>query len=82
MRSLFLATASCRSSRIAQPYARHFAESLFMNNQEMPISKFKREIDFNSVYALQTDPILSLEDWTRIDPTTALFVNLLDGKPR
>jgi len=53
-----------------------------MNNQEMPISKFKREIDFNSVYALQTDPILSLEDWTRIDPTTALFVNLLDGKPR
>jgi len=62
-------------------YAKHFAELLLMDNQEILIRKFEREIDFNSVYALQTDPILSLEDWTRIDPTTALFVNLLDGKP-
>lgn len=62
-------------------YARHFAESLLMNNQEMLIGKFKKEIDFNRVYALQADPILSLEDWTKIDTTTAMFVNLLDGKP-
>ncbi len=62
-------------------YAKHFAESLFMNNQEMLIRRFKKEIDYNAVYGLQRDPILALEDWTKIDPTTALFVKLSDGKP-
>ena len=62
-------------------YAKHFAESLFMNNQEMLIRRFKKEIDYNAAYGLQGDPVLSLEDWTKIDPTTALFVKLSDGKP-
>ena len=62
-------------------YARHFAGSLFMNNQEMLIRRFKKEIDYNAVYGLQRDPILSLENWTQIDSTTALFVKLSDGKP-
>lgn len=62
-------------------YARHFAESLLMDNSEMLIPRFKKEIDYNAVYGLQQDPILSLEDWTKIDPTTAMFVNLMDGKP-
>jgi len=64
-----------------ETYAGYFAESLLMDNSEMLIPKFRKEIDHNAVYGLQTDPILSLEDWTKIDPTTAMFVNLMDGKP-
>ncbi len=62
-------------------YARCFAESLFMNQQDVLIRQFKKEIDFNTAYALQRDPILSLDDWTKIDSTTALFVKLEDGRP-
>jgi len=62
-------------------YARHFAESLLMDNSEMLIPKFKKEVDYNTVYSLPSDPILSLEDWTKIDPTTAMFVKLSDSKP-
>ena len=62
-------------------YARHLTESLFMNNQQMLIRKFKKEIDYNTAYSLVRDPILSLAEWTRIDSTTALFVKLADGNP-
>jgi hypothetical protein len=62
-------------------YAKHLAESLLMDQQEMLMRRFNKEVDYNAAYALQNDPVLSLEHWTRIDPTTALFVNLLDGKP-
>jgi hypothetical protein len=64
-----------------EAYGTLFAQSLLMDTSEMLIPKFKREIDYNAVYGLQKDLILSPEEWTKIDPTTALFVNLLDGKP-
>jgi len=64
-----------------EAYAKYLAESLLMDNSEMLIPRFKKEIDYNAVYGLPTDAILSLEDWTKIDPTTAMFVNLSDGKP-
>jgi hypothetical protein len=62
-------------------YGKCFAESLLMNQAEGLIRKFKKEIDFSAVYVLQRDPVLSLEDWTKIDSTTALFVKLEDGNP-
>ena len=64
-----------------ETYARCFGESLLMDDSEMLIPRFRKEIDYNAVYGLQTDPILSLEGSTKIDPTTAMFVNLSDGKP-
>jgi len=64
-----------------EAYAKYFGELLLMDSSEMLILKFKKEIEYNAVYGLQTDPILSLEDWTKIDPRTAMFVNLSDGKP-
>lgn len=47
----------------------------------MLIPKFKKEIDFNLAYGLQKDPVLTIDEWTKIDPTTALFVKLTDDKP-
>src|SRR5437588_241936 len=52
-----------------------------MDDSEMLIPRFRKEIDYNAAYVLHTDHVLSLEDWTKIDSTTAMFVNLSDGKP-
>lgn len=64
-----------------EAYARFFAESLLMDNQEMLIPRFKREVDYNAVYGLEKDPILSFEDWTKMDSITACFVKVVDNKP-
>ncbi len=45
------------------------------------IRRFKKEHDFNALYGLAEDSILPLEEWTKIDPTTAFFVKMSDGKP-
>ena len=62
-------------------YGRHLANELFMSHSQALIERFKKEIDFNALHGLNRDPILSLEEWTRIDATTALFTKLEDGKP-
>lgn len=64
-----------------ETYAKYFSESLLMDGADMLVPKFKKEINYNATYGLQKDPVLSLDDWTKIDPTTAMFVNLLDSKP-
>jgi hypothetical protein len=62
-------------------YGRYLAHNLFMSHTEGVIRRFKKEHDFNALYGLTEDPVLPLEEWTKIDPTTALFVELSDGKP-
>jgi len=62
-------------------YGRYLAHNLFMSHTEGLIRRFKKEHDFNALYGLTEDPVLQLEEWTKIDPTTALFVKLSDGKP-
>jgi hypothetical protein len=62
-------------------YGRYLAHNLFMSHAEGLIRRFKKEHDFNALYSLAEDPILPLEEWTKIDPATALFVKMSDGKP-
>ncbi len=62
-------------------YGRYLAQNLFMSHSDGLISRFKKETDFNALYGLAEDPILPLEEWTKIDSTTAMFVKLSDGKP-
>jgi hypothetical protein len=62
-------------------YGKYLADSLFMDHRQGLINQFKKEIDFNALYGLKPDPVLPLEEWTRIDSRTALFVNMWDGKP-
>jgi hypothetical protein len=62
-------------------YGRYLAHNLFMSHTEGLIRRFKKEHDFNALYGLMEDPVLPLEEWTKIDPTTALFVKMADGKP-
>jgi hypothetical protein len=62
-------------------YGKYLADSLFMSHGQRLIHQFKKEIDFNALYDLKPDPVLPLEEWTRIDSRTALFVNMWDGKP-
>ncbi len=62
-------------------YGKYLAQNLFMSHADGLMSRFKKEIDFNALYGLAEDPVLPLEEWTKIDPTTALFVKLSDGKP-
>jgi hypothetical protein len=62
-------------------YGRYLAEELFMSHSRTLIQRFKNEVDFNALYALEKDPILSLEEWTRMDAITSCFVKLEDGKP-
>jgi hypothetical protein len=54
---------------------------LFNSQAEGLISRFRKEIDFNALYGLAKDPILPFEECTRIDPITAMFAKLSDGKP-
>lgn len=67
--------------RFPTEYGRYLAQNLFMSHADGLVSRFKKETDFNALYGLAGDPILPLEEWTKIDPTTALFVKLSDGKP-
>jgi hypothetical protein len=62
-------------------YGNYLANTLFMSHQNELIQCFKKEIDFDALYGLAQDPVLTLEEWTRIDPITALFVNIYSGKP-
>src|SRR6266478_1385462 len=62
-------------------YGTYLANNLFMSHTKGLIRRFKKEHDFNALYGLAEEPILPLEEWTKIDPTTALFVKLSDGKP-
>jgi hypothetical protein len=62
-------------------YGRYLAHNMFMSHADGLIGRFKKEIDFSAFYCLAKDPILPLEEWTKIDPTTAMFVKLADGKP-
>src|SRR6266567_4629008 len=62
-------------------YGRYLAQNLFMSHTDGLVSRFKKETDFNAHYGLAEDPVLSLEKWAKIDPTTALFVKLSDGQP-
>jgi hypothetical protein len=65
----------------AAVYGSYLANSLFMSHQQELVRRFKKEIDFGALYGLSQDPVLPLEEWTRIDPITALFVDLYSGKP-
>lgn len=62
-------------------YGKYLAHNLFMSHADGLIRRFKKEHDFNTLYGLTEDPVLPLEEWTKIDPTTALFVKMSDGKP-
>lgn len=62
-------------------YGKYLAQNLFMSHANGLISRFKKELDFNALYNLRTDPILPLEEWTKIDSITAGFVKLQDSKP-
>lgn len=62
-------------------YGRFLANNLFMSHTEGLIRRFKKEHDFNALYGLMESPVLPLEEWTKIDPTTAHFVKMSDGKP-
>jgi hypothetical protein len=62
-------------------YGRYLAQNLFISHTDGLIGQFKKEIDFNSLYDLVRDPILPLEEWAKMDTTTALFVKLKDGNP-
>ena len=65
----------------ATDYGNYLAENLLTFQGDGLIRRFKKEIDFNALYGLEKDPILPLEEWTKIDPTTACFVKLDNGKP-
>lgn len=65
--------------RFSTEYGRYLAQNLFMSHADGLINRFKKETDFNALYGLAADAVLPLEDWTKIDPTTAMFVKLSDG---
>lgn len=67
--------------RFPTEYGRYLAQNLFMSHSDALISRFKKELDFNAFYNLPEDRVLPLEEWIKLDPTTALFVKLSDGKP-
>lgn len=61
----------------------HDLTIIFLYNLEPQLLKmFKREIDFNSLYNLEKDDVLSLEVFARKDPILDNFVRLEDGIPR
>ena len=63
-------------------YGKYLAQNLFMSHANGLISRYKHEMDFNALYNLEKDPVLSLEEWTKMDAITAAFVKLGDSKPR
>lgn len=62
-------------------YGKYLAQNLFMSHTDGLISRFKKELHFNALYNLGTDPILPLEEWTKMDSITAAFVKLEDSQP-
>lgn len=65
----------------AASYARYLFYNILGQQAEALIGRFERKIDFNAIYGLESDPILSLEELTKIDSMTACFVKLTDGSP-
>lgn len=62
-------------------YGKYLAHILLGTHVEGLIARFKKEIDFNALYKLPSDPILPLEELTKMDYMTGCFVKLSDGKP-
>lgn len=62
-------------------YARYLSHLLRTQCAEGLIERFKKETDYKSLYRLTKDPILSLEELTKIDDRTACFVTLFGGHP-
>ena len=62
-------------------YARYLSHNLFSLRTDGLVRRFKKETDFSALYGLAKDSILPLEEWTNIDPTTAMFVKVADGQP-
>jgi len=62
-------------------YARYLTYNLLGSHAQGLIERFKREIDYYELYGLGKDPILPLDELTKMDTLTACFVNIADGKP-
>jgi hypothetical protein len=61
-------------------YAKYLSRNFLSLQSDGLISRFAKKTDFNELYGLVDDPVLSLEELTRIDPTTALFAREPNGQ--
>ncbi|MCI0724312.1 MAG: hypothetical protein L0338_35915, partial [Acidobacteria bacterium] len=59
-----------------EEYARELSNELLMFHGENLIRRFKKEFNFNALYGLQQDRILSFQEIAEKDPTTAAFGNI------
>lgn len=64
-----------------EDYARYLTHELLTFCNDALIRRFEKKVDFNALYSLRPDPILSIGEWTRIDDRTSCFVTLESDEP-
>ena len=62
-------------------YAQYLVHTISVDHAVAFIDRYKKQLNFNEVYSLPDDPVLTFEELTKIDELTACFGRGLDGGP-
>jgi hypothetical protein len=63
-------------------YGRYLAHDLFMSHQQALVEQFNREIDFNALYKLKSDPVIPLNEWVKMDPIASAYAGSVSFEER